>query len=150
MKRVLIVDDDPDILTSLDMLLRDTYEVALATHGEAALDAVLEQSFDAMVLDLMMPVLDGAGLLRELRARGLHVPVLLASASHDLAIQARALATEDFIEKPFDPDLLETKLARLIKRGRPSGSSGTGSGSDVAQSTSAEPQGAKTGAYLKA
>lgn len=147
MKRVLIVDDDPDILTSLDMLLRDTYDVVLAVHGEAAIDAILEQSFDAIVLDLMMPVLDGVGVLRELRARGLHVPVLLASASHDLAIQARALATEDFIEKPFDPDLLEAKLARLLERGPPGSGSGTGSGSNVIQSTSPSSHGSKAQSF---
>ena len=128
LKRVLLVDDDPDILTSLEMLLQDIYEVARAEDGEEALDALLAQPFDAVVLDLMMPVLDGAGLMRELRARSMRVPVLLASAAHDLSVRARALGVEDYIEKPFDLDLLESKLARLTEGGLP-GSGGAGPGS---------------------
>jgi DNA-binding response OmpR family regulator len=119
MKRVLLVDDDPDILTSLEMLLEGEYEVSLAADGASALAAMLTQPFDVIVLDLMMPVLDGAGVLRELRARDVRVPVLLASAARDLRTTARELKAEDFIEKPFDLDLLEAKLASLANTGTP-------------------------------
>ncbi len=115
MKRLLLVDDDPDILESLQILLEESYAVEIATNGELGLRALLARPFDAVVLDMMMPVLDGAGLLRELRARGVQVPVLLASAARDLRARARELAAEDYIEKPFDPAALEAKLARLTR-----------------------------------
>ena len=121
MKRLLLVDDDPDILESLRMLLEESYAVEIATNGEAGLHALLARDFDAVVLDMMMPVLDGAGLLRELRERGVRVPVLLASAARDLKARARELAAEDFIEKPFDPATLEAKLARITSGGAPGG-----------------------------
>lgn len=114
MKRVLLVDDDPDILESLRMLLEESYAVEVAVNGEAGLRALLARRFDAVVLDMMMPVLDGAGMVRELQARGVHVPVLLASAARNLRSEARSLGVDDFIEKPFDPALLEDKLARLV------------------------------------
>src|SRR5207302_540619 len=74
MKRLLLVDDDDAILESLQMLLEGTYHLALARHGREALDRLAEQPFDAILLDLMMPVMDGASLVRELQARGIEVP----------------------------------------------------------------------------
>src|SRR4051794_10950507 len=107
MKRLLIVDDDPDILTSLAMVLEETYEVTLAENGQEALDLALLGAFDAVVLDLMMPVLDGEGFLRELRTRGPVPPVILASAANDLAERARQLGVHEFLRKPFDIESLE-------------------------------------------
>lgn len=117
MKRILLVDDDPDILESLQMLLEETYEIEVALDGERALAEILSGRFDAVVLDLMMPVLDGAGLVRELRARGVGVPVVLVSAARDLEARARELAVEEHLAKPFDPAVLEDKLARLTGPG---------------------------------
>lgn len=117
MKRILLVDDDPDILESLRMLLEESYEIDVALDGERALAEILARPYDAIVLDLMMPVLDGAGLLRELRARGVRVPVVLVSAARDLAARARALAVDEHLAKPFDPALLEDKLERLTGQG---------------------------------
>lgn len=116
-KRILIVDDDPDILESLRMLLEESYEVEVALDGERALAEILAKPFDAIVLDLMMPVLDGAAFLRELRARGVPVPVVLVSAARDLTARARALDIAEHLSKPFDPALLEDKLARLTGQG---------------------------------
>ncbi|MCC6555305.1 MAG: response regulator transcription factor [Polyangiaceae bacterium] len=128
MKRVLLVDDDPDILESLELLLEERYEIIAAADGATAIAAATSRSLDAIVLDLMMPVLDGAAVMRELRARSVRVPVLIASAARDVAAQARALGAEDYIEKPFDPDLLEAKLARLVADGPAGGSAAPASG----------------------
>src|SRR5437773_12576028 len=80
-KRILIVDDDPDILASLAIIFQESYEVALARDGAEALRFLDEGPHDVVLLDLMMPVLDGVAFMQELAARRAHVPVILASAS---------------------------------------------------------------------
>lgn len=114
MGRILLVDDDADVLASLALLLESSYDVACARDGAQALEALEVGGFDAVVLDLMMPVMDGAELLRELRRRGLRVPVLIASAGSHTGRQARELGADDWLQKPFDVELLERKLARLV------------------------------------
>ena len=113
MKRILIVDDDLDILESLAALLEETYDVALARDGAEALLLAEGQHFDAVVLDLMMPVLNGAGFLQELAARSLHIPTIIVSANAELRSYARRLHATDYLAKPFDIASLEAKLARL-------------------------------------
>src|SRR4051812_8973978 len=112
MKRILLVDDDVDILESLALILEDSYEVRCARNGLEALAEV--ENVDAVVLDLMMPVLDGEGFIDELARRGIRVPVLVASAAGDLDRRCKDLAIAGFIAKPFDVRTLEEKLARLV------------------------------------
>ena len=131
MKRVLIVDDDDAIRESLAELLRDNYEVSVARDGLEALDVVATERIDAIVLDLMMPRLDGAGFKHELDARGLKIPILIASAGTEIARRAAELGVADYVGKPFDLEDLEAKLDRLMRRVSSSGSSGSGGdGSD--------------------
>ena len=125
MKRILVVDDDQDIREALGSLLEDTYEVALAKDGKIALDLIERQNFDAVVLDLMMPVMNGAELMRSLKHRGIALPVVLASASTNLGTQATELGAADFISKPFDCQDLETKLARALLGFGPKGGGGS-------------------------
>ena len=124
MKRVLLVDDDLDILESLAMLLEGSYEVLLARNGKEAL-AIVESTakIDVMVLDLMMPVLDGAGLMRELEARELRVPVIVVSAHSDVAFHAPALGAADYLTKPFSIGILRAAIARVT--GGTGGASGS-------------------------
>lgn len=117
MKRILLVDDDPDILDGLAAVLELDYELAVALNGAEALKQLESGSFDAVVLDLMMPVLDGAGFMAAIQARGLRVPVLLVSAGRNLAQQCRGLGASDYLSKPFDVAELENRLARLVQRG---------------------------------
>jgi DNA-binding response OmpR family regulator len=120
-KRVLIVDDDPDILDCLKDLLEPKYEVVVAANGQEALDAVESTRFDLVILDLMMPVVDGEEFAREVRARGIRVPVLVASAGQDVARRAQRLGAVDYLTKPFDIDLMEAKIAAVIDGGRRGG-----------------------------
>jgi DNA-binding response OmpR family regulator len=113
-KHLLIVDDDDDILSSLDWALRDMYDVEFAANGQEALTCMERSCFDGIVLDLMMPVLDGEGFLREYRARGWHTPVLLLSARRDLEDATRTLGVQDCLAKPFGLAELEEKLERLV------------------------------------
>jgi CheY-like chemotaxis protein len=92
MKRVLVVDDDPDILLGVEAFLGDRYEVVVASNGALALGKLESQRFDAVVLDLMMPVMDGASFLSAMEGRGLHRNLLQASMLLPLARAARSTA----------------------------------------------------------
>jgi PAS domain S-box-containing protein len=112
--RILIVDDDMSILDALGTLLRKRYDVLMATNGEEAVDRLGSLPVDLVVLDMRMPLLDGEGTLREIRGRGLRVPVIVASARSDQLATFRALGADDFIQKPFDVGVLEEKIDRLL------------------------------------
>src|SRR5258708_26065571 len=101
--RVLVVDDDKDNLELMEECLHGRCTVALAVDGAEAL-AILSQhprEFDALVLDMALPRLDGASLLRELRERKISVPVLVVSAVPEARRWARE-ATAEFMPKPFE------------------------------------------------
>jgi len=113
MSRLLVVDDDADILEALAVVLEDCHEVSTANNGLEALRLLQTQTFDAMILDLMMPLMDGETLLEKMRDGGIVVPVVLASASSDITLLAARLGVEH-ITKPYDISVLEEKLARLV------------------------------------
>ncbi len=113
--RILIVDDDASILDALGALLRQRYDVLVASNGEEAVDRLGSGPVDLIVLDMLMPLLDGEGALREIRGRGLRVPVIAASARGDRLVKYRELGADDFIQKPFDIGDLEEKIDRLLK-----------------------------------
>jgi two-component system, OmpR family, response regulator PrrA len=112
-KRILIVDDEPDILWSLSLLLDRVYDVTTAEDGATALRALSESPYDAMILDLMMPGMDGAAVKREMDARGIAVPIVIVSAFSDVAERAQQLRVRDYLTKPVDIPKLEATLARV-------------------------------------
>jgi CheY-like chemotaxis protein len=110
---VLVVDDDPDILEALcEILAMEGYRVAQARHGAEALARVAAERPDLILLDLMMPVMDGAAFAEALRARhpGAGIPVLVisADASPERAVGLEASA---FLAKPFDLEALLAQVA---------------------------------------
>ena len=108
MARILVVDDDPAIRQLLiDVLEMDGYEVSVAVDGLAAVRAVESSSPDFVVLDVMMPGLDGFGVLSAIRAQpGEPVPVLMLTAAAEAGADARAWASgvDYYLAKPFTPD----------------------------------------------
>ena len=118
MKHLLLVDDDDAILESLQLLLEDSYKVSLARHGAEALDRLEREPFDAILLDLMMPVMDGEALVRELKRRGIAVPIVIGSAGANVRERAEQLEAMDWIRKPYDIEALEGKLARASAGGQ--------------------------------
>jgi DNA-binding response OmpR family regulator len=109
--RVLIVDDEPDILLMLRLTLEaEGFVTALAADGEKAIEWLDKDDFDVMLLDVMMPVLDGWGVLERLQGRD-QAPVIIVvsakTAAHDVA-RARELGAREYVTKPFAvPDLVK-------------------------------------------
>ena len=116
MTRVLVVDDEPDILLLVRLHLEAAgHEVVLAADGERALERIEAERPDAVVLDVMMPVLDGWAVLERLRD-GPAPPVLVVSARSSAADVAHAvrLGASDYLTKPFDAVALVNAVDRLI------------------------------------
>lgn len=117
MALVLVVDDEPDILLLHRLNLEAAgHRVVLAADGEKALERIVEERPDAVVLDVMMPVLDGWGVLERLRAQDAPPPVLVVSAktTPDDISRARDLGALDYLTKPYDPDELIRRVAALL------------------------------------
>src|SRR3954466_6565784 len=119
MAEVLLVDDDPDIRGMLAFTLDDSgFPRREAADGAEALLALEEHPPDLMVLDLMMPNLDGFGVLAAMKDRGLapHTPVLILSGKGDERARVRGyeLGAHDYVTKPFDPDGLAATLQALL------------------------------------
>ena len=116
MTRVLIVDDEPDILLMLRVNLEaDGFETALAADGETALRRIAEERFDVVVLDVMMPVMDGWGVLQGLSddPAAPRVVVLSAKSSDRDVARALQLGAADYVTKPFSPVDLSELLTRV-------------------------------------
>ena len=111
---MLVVDDDPDIRELLFTALEDEgFEVVPAGNGQEALAIIKTFRPDVIVLDLMMPVMDGWQFAAELRNREEDIPIVLLSAARDLRTHAKALSAAEIIEKPFDLSELLPKIARV-------------------------------------
>ena len=116
---VLVVDDDEDVLASVERGLRlSGFQVRVARDGAEALRSVTEQAPDAVVLDMNMPVLDGAGVVTALRALGNEVPicVLSARASVDDRISGLESGADDYLTKPFVLAELVARIKALLRR----------------------------------
>jgi CheY-like chemotaxis protein len=121
---VLVADDDPDILLLITLTLeRDGYEVIAAKDGLSALEAAVEQVPHVIVLDLMMPGIDGYEVTRRLRKERLTagVPIMIVTAAAEETEAARALAAgaDAYMRKPFSPKELLAKTASLVLERRP-------------------------------
>ena len=103
MIRVLLVDDEADLVESVAMALEGHATVMTAKHGQEALDVILREAenIDAIVLDLMMPVMSGEQLIAELEQRGIKIPVIVASASRDVEARCGELGVEHCLQKPY-------------------------------------------------
>ncbi|MGH9092373.1 MAG: response regulator transcription factor [Acidimicrobiales bacterium] len=113
-RRILVVDDEPTIVDSVATSLRyEGFEVAEASTGRAALAAAQEQAFDLIVLDVMLPDLDGLEVTRRLRGDGVRTPVLFLTArdSLDDKLAGLTIGGDDYVTKPFS-------LAEVIARTR--------------------------------
>jgi DNA-binding response OmpR family regulator len=121
--RILIVDDEPNIILSLEYLMkREGFEVALAGDGERALQAMAEQRPDLVILDVMMPKLNGFEVCQRIRAQpAWHgVPILMLTAKgHETEMKkGLALGADAYVTKPFSTKDLVAEIRRLLQAGR--------------------------------
>ena len=117
--RLLIVDDDRLLLDQLRQILTSQrYIVETATDGEKALDKLFDTPFDAVVLDIMMPKIDGLRLLKHIRESGIDTPVLMLTAKGDVEdrIKGLDLGADDYLPKPFSLDEFLARLRALMRR----------------------------------
>jgi DNA-binding response OmpR family regulator len=120
--RLLLVDDEAPILDSLGAFLTRTgFDVTVARDGEAALALVARAHPEVIVTDVMMPKLDGRGLLRKLREQGDWTPVILLTRVGEASERAMALeeGADDYLNKPFDPYELVARIRAVLRRVRP-------------------------------
>lgn len=119
--RVLVVDDEPMVRETLGQVLEDEgYVVDTAIDGETALQKVYAARPDAILLDLMMPGMNGRQFLQALRDQPdyANVPVLMMTAVHGLNVNLQTLGASEVVEKPFNVDELLNKIALAVYRSR--------------------------------
>ncbi|MCO4195025.1 response regulator transcription factor [Mycolicibacterium smegmatis] len=117
--RVLVVDDEANIVELLSVSLKfQGFEVHTASNGAAALDKAREVRPDAVILDVMMPGMDGFGLLRRLRADGIDAPALFLTARDSLQdkIAGLTLGGDDYVTKPFSLEEVVARLRVILRR----------------------------------
>lgn len=115
---ILVVDDEPPIVRLVKAKLRlDGYEVLTASRGDEALEVVQQESPDLVVLDVMMPDMDGFETLRRIRQFS-NVPVVMLTARGSDMDKLKGLQSgaDDYITKPFNPDELEARIAAVLRR----------------------------------
>ena len=117
--RILVADDDRAIREAVARALElEGYEVVTASDGVAALEAVAAHAPDAMVLDVMMPTLDGLGVCRSLRNRGDQTPILILTARTEVSDRVAGLdaGADDYLPKPFALEELLARVRALLRR----------------------------------
>ncbi|NBR99430.1 MAG: DNA-binding response regulator [Actinobacteria bacterium] len=120
--KLVIAEDDPAVRNAVQRVLElEGYTVIVTKDGVAALDAILSNTPDAVVMDVMMPFSDGLSVCRELRRRANRTPVLLLTARHEVGDRVAGLdaGADDYLVKPFSIDELLARVRALLRRNAP-------------------------------
>ncbi|MBN8208572.1 response regulator transcription factor [Bacillus sp. NTK071] len=118
-QKILVVDDEMSILTLLQFNLEQAgYEVVTAENGAEALEVVLAEKPNCIILDLMLPEMDGLEVCKELRQRHIHTPVLMLTAKDDEfdKVLGLELGADDYMTKPFSPREVVARVKAILRR----------------------------------
>ena len=124
--KILLVEDEPALVRVLtDLLSRRGYEVVSRVTGEAGLEIAKAQEFDLIILDVMLPGIDGFEVCQKLRRLGIRVPILMLTARGETLDKVTGFegGADDYVTKPYDPDELLARISALIRRASLSGAS---------------------------
>lgn len=117
--RVLLVEDEKYIARAVaEVLKKNNYTVDLAHDGEYGLDCALSGIYDIIILDIMLPQIDGLSILKEIRGNGIATPIILLTARGEIKdkVQGLDLGADDYLAKPFHTDELLARLRALGRR----------------------------------
>lgn len=126
--KILLVDDDPDIIKATSRILQSRYDVVTATNGLECLDKIREEKPDLLVLDMLMPQMDGFGVCRNLKenakfSRYSDIPILIVTSIREDASRRRYeletgldLDVDDYIEKPIKPMELLHRVEKILQK----------------------------------
>lgn len=118
--KILIADDDKNVVNIIRYSIDDQYEILEAANGKEALGMVFARSPDILVLDIMMPEMDGYMVCKELKehdsTKDLPIIILSAKGSVDDKLKAIGFGIDDYMVKPFDPRELEARIKMRLKR----------------------------------
>ncbi len=122
-EHILIVDDEEDILELLRVnLLREGYETTGAATGEIAVNEALTKNFDLIILDLMLPGIDGFSITKKLKSnrKTKGIPIIMLTAKGDEAdiVTGLELGADDYVTKPFSPKILIARVRALLRRSK--------------------------------
>ena len=119
--RILLVEDEPGLVLTLSDLLRaEGYEIESAADGPDGLARAVNEPFDLLILDVMLPGMSGLEVCRELRRQGKDVAVLMLTAKSQLTdrVVCLKLGADDYLTKPFEPPELMVRIEALLRRTR--------------------------------
>ena len=119
-KKILLIDDEPELIKAVEIRLKSTgYEVSVAYDGRAGIDKAKEIKPDLILLDLIMPIMDGYAVANELKddPETKHIPIIILTASQreDLKTRCREIGVTSFIMKPFETSDLLMMVKAILK-----------------------------------
>jgi two-component system alkaline phosphatase synthesis response regulator PhoP len=123
-KRLLLIEDEPGlVLTLRDRLTREGYALESCADGESGLERAAREAFDLVLLDVMLPRLNGFDVLRELRKRGVDTPVIMLTAKGQVVdkVVGLKLGADDYVTKPFEMVELLARIEAKLRRAPPVG-----------------------------
>lgn len=119
--RLLIVEDEYDLRSILEKRLKKDFSIDSCSDGESALDYINVYTYDVILLDIMLPKIDGLSVLKKIRARGLDTPVILLTAKSSVSDRVEGLdsGADDYLVKPFAYEELQARLRVILRRNIP-------------------------------